>query len=123
VFIVPSFSGSGRIGESFIDPPGASVQNVVIVDRAALRLGARSFALAHELGHVLLDLPGHPDDFGVDSPNRLMDADATDASIFGPRRLTLSECEQALRQSAFGAPIPLLRPWPMTQKANDRGRF
>jgi hypothetical protein len=114
VFVVPAFSGSGRIGESFIDGPGASIQNVVIVDRAAIRLGARSFALAHELGHVLLDLAGHPDDFGVDSPSLLMDADATDASIFGPRRLTIADCERALRQSGTNAATPLLRPWPMT---------
>jgi len=114
VFVVPAFAGSGRIGESFIDAPGASIQNVVIVDRAAIRLGTRSFALAHELGHVILDLPGHPDDYGVDSPNLLMDADATDASIFGPRRLTVADCEQAVRQSGSGASTPLLRAWPMT---------
>lgn len=118
VFVVPAFSGSGRIGESFIDAPGASIQNVVIVDRAAIRLGTRSFALAHELGHVILDLPGHPDDYGVDSPNLLMDADATDASIFGPRRLTVADCEQAVRQSGSGAPTPLLRAWPMTHASD-----
>jgi len=118
VFMVPAFAGSGRIGESFIDAPGASIQNVVIVDRAAIRLGTRSFALAHELGHVILDLPGHPDDYGVDVPNLLMDADATDASIFGPRRLTVAECEQAVRQSGAGAPTPLLRAWPMTHAAD-----
>ncbi len=114
VFIVPAFSGSGRIGESFIDEPGSSIKNVVILDRAAIRAGARSFALAHELGHVLLDLPGHPDDFGVDRPSALMDADAADPSIFGPRRLAIDECERAVRQSGPGVAIPLLEPWPMT---------
>jgi hypothetical protein len=115
VFIVPAFSGAGRIGESFIDEPGSSIQNVVILDRAAIRAGARSFALAHELGHVLLDLPGHPDDFGVDRPSALMDADAADPSIFGPRRLAIDECERAVRQSGPGSAVPLLEPWPMTQ--------
>ena len=115
VFIVPAFSGAGRIGESFIDEPGSSIQNVVILDRAAIRAGARSFALAHELGHVLLDLPGHPDDFGVDRPSALMDADAADPSIFGPRRLSIDECERAVRQSGPGVAIPLLERWPMTQ--------
>jgi hypothetical protein len=115
VFIVPAFSGSGRIGESFIDEPGSSIKNVVILDRAAIRAGARSFALAHELGHVLLDLPGHPDDFGVDRPSALMDADAADPSIFGPRRLSIEDCERALRQSGPGVAIPLLEPWPMTK--------
>ncbi|HEX6767062.1 MAG TPA: hypothetical protein VF103_16310 [Polyangiaceae bacterium] len=114
LFIVPAFSGAGRIGESFIDEPGSSIQNVVILDRAAIRAGARSFALAHELGHVLLDLPGHPDDFGVDRPSALMDADAADPSIFGPRRLSIDECERAVRQSGPGVDIPLLEPWPMT---------
>lgn len=114
VFVVPSFAGAGRIGESFIDTPGSSIQNVLILDRAAIRSGARSFALAHELGHILLELPGHPDDFGVDLPSALMDADAADPSIFGPRRLSLAECERALRESGPGAPIPLLEPWPLT---------
>jgi hypothetical protein len=114
VFIVPAFSGAGRIGESFIDEPGSSIKNVVILDRAAIRAGARSFALAHELGHVLLDLPGHPDDFGVDRPSALMDADAADPSIFGPRRLSIDDCERAVRQSGPGVAIPLLEPWPMT---------
>lgn len=114
VFVVPSFAGAGRIGESFIDAPGSAIQNVVILDRAAIRSGARSFALAHELGHVLLDLPGHPDDFGVDRPSSLMDADATDPTIFGPRRLSVAECERALRESGPGAAIPLLEAWPLT---------
>jgi hypothetical protein len=120
VFVVPSFAGAGRIGESFIDAPGAAIQNVVILDRAAIRSGARSFALAHELGHVLLDLPGHPDDFGVDRPSSLMDADATDPTIFGPRRLSVAECERALRESGPGARVPLLEPWPMTGKPRQR---
>lgn len=122
VFIVPAFSGSGRIGESFIDEPGSSIKNVVILDRAAIRAGARSFALAHELGHVLLDLPGHPDDFGVDRPSALMDADAADPSIFGPRRLSIEDCERALRQSGPGVAIPLLEPWPMTNTKSPRSR-
>lgn len=114
VFIVPAFTGSGRIGESFVDTEGASIQNVIVLDRAGVRAGARSAALAHEIGHVLLDMPGHPDDYGVDSSSALMDADATDPSIFGPRRLSVAECERAVRQSGAGAPIPLLTPWPMT---------
>lgn len=115
IFVVPAFSGAGRIGESFVDGEGSSIQNVIVLDRAGIRAGARSFALAHELGHVLLDLAGHPDDYGVDSPSALMDADATDPSIFGPRRLSVAECERAVRQSGAGAPIPLLSPWPMTK--------
>jgi len=43
-----------------------------------------------------------------------MDADATDPTIFGPRRLSVAECERALRESGPGAAIPLLEAWPMT---------
>ena len=46
--------------------------------------------IAHELGHVLLQVAGHPDDFGSDLPTSLMDADAADSSIFGPRRLSVA---------------------------------
>jgi len=115
VFVVPAFAGAGRIGESFVHEPGASIQNVVILDRAGIRAGARSFVLAHELGHVLLDLPGHPDDYGVDRPSDLMDADAADPSMFGPRRLSIAECERAYRQSGSSAAAPLLTPWPLTR--------
>jgi hypothetical protein len=113
IFIVPAFGGSGRIGESFVDAERGSIQNVVILDRAGIRAGARSFALAHELGHILLDMPGHPDDFGVDRPSALMDADAADSSIFGPRRLSVAECERALLQSGPSSPLPLLSDWPL----------
>lgn len=114
VFVVPSFDQSGRIGESFIDGDGAGIQNTVIVDRSALRAGPRSYALAHELGHILLDMPGHPDDYGVDQSSSLMDSDASDASVFGPRRLSLEECERVVRESGPKARIPLLQPWPLS---------
>jgi hypothetical protein len=116
VFIVPSFDQSGRIGESFIDDDGAGIQNTVIIDRAALRAGPRSNALAHELGHILLDMPGHPDDYGVDQASSLMDSDASDASVFGPRRLDLGDCERMLRQSGPSARVPLLQPWPLAPR-------
>ena len=116
VIVIPSFARTGRIGESFIFADGGSVRNVVIIDRAAIVAGARSYTLAHELGHILLDVPGHPDDYGVDRPSDLMDADAADPTIFGPRRLSVAECERAQRQSGAGAPMPLLRPWPLIRR-------
>ncbi|MEI9951418.1 MAG: hypothetical protein WDO74_21195 [Pseudomonadota bacterium] len=118
VFVVPSFDQSGRIGESFIDDDGAGIQNTVIIDRAAVRAGPRSYALAHELGHILLNLPGHPDDYGVDQANSLMDSDASDASLFGPRRLTLADCERALLESGPSARIPIAEPWPLRHGAS-----
>lgn len=114
VLMVTAFAGGGRIGESFIEADGSSVRNVVIEDRAGVRADRASFALAHELGHVLLDMPGHPDDYGVDTPTLLMDSDAADPSAFGPRRLTVAECARALRQSGPGAPTVLLEPWPLS---------
>jgi hypothetical protein len=120
IFLIPSFAGGGRIGESFISADGGSVRNVLIEDRAGIRAGRASFALAHELGHILLDDPGHPDDFGADTPTRLMDADAASSSAFGPRRLLVEECARAVRQSGPGAPVPLLRAWPLGPLGPDR---
>jgi hypothetical protein len=114
VVVVPIFAGGGRIGESFIGSDRSSLRNVVLLDRAGVRARRSSLTLAHELGHVLLDVPGHPDDYGVDTPTRLMDADASDASPFGPRRLTIAECARVVRESGPGARMPLLSDWPVT---------
>jgi len=110
VVYVPYFSGGGRIGESFIHGDGSSVRNVVLVDRSGVRARASSHAVAHELGHVLLDVPGHPDDFGKDTPHLLMDSDASDASAYGPRRLTNDECARVLREAGPRSKAPLLEP-------------
>ena len=113
VIIVPSFTGGGRIGESFIASDLSSLRNAVLLDRAGVRARRSSLTLAHELGHVLLDMPGHPDDFGLDTPTLLMDSDASDASPFGPRRLTLDECARVVRQGGPKARVPLLTDWPV----------
>ncbi|MCC6214026.1 MAG: hypothetical protein IT376_04110 [Polyangiaceae bacterium] len=112
---VPAFMRTGRIGESFIQTDGGSIANAIVLDRAGLRVGGRSNVLAHELGHVLLDLPGHPDDFGPDTTASLMDADAADPTLFGPRKLSLAECRRALIESGPSADAPLLVPWPLTR--------
>ena len=109
--VIPFFSGGGRIGESFIASDGSSMRNVVIIDRAGVRARRTSLTLAHELGHVILDEPGHPDDYGLDTPTLLMDSDASDSSPFGPRRLTVDECARAVRQSGPTARLPLLSEW------------
>ncbi len=113
VIIVPSFTGGGRIGESFIASDLSSLRNAVLLDRAGVRARRSSLTLAHELGHVLLDMPGHPDDYGLDTPTLLMDSDASDASPFGPRRLTLDECARVVRQAGPKARVPLLADWPI----------
>lgn len=112
--VIPFFSGGGRIGESFIASDGSSMRNVVIIDRAGVRARRTSLTLAHELGHVILDEPGHPDDYGIDTPTLLMDSDASDSSPFGPRRLTVDECGRAIRQSGPSARLPLLTEWKLT---------
>jgi hypothetical protein len=114
VFVVPFFAGGGRIGESFIGSDLSSVRNVVLLDRAGIRARRSSLTLAHELGHVLLDLPGHPDDYGVDTPTWLMDSDASDASPFGPRRLAVEECARMVRESGPTGRAPLLADWRLT---------
>jgi hypothetical protein len=111
VFVVPSFGGDARIGESFIFTEHGAIRNVVVEDRAGLRAQRASFTLAHEIGHVLLDQPGHPDDFLGDMPTSLMDADAVNATSFGPRRLSVSECARAQRQSGPRSLPRLLGPW------------
>ncbi len=112
VLVVPGFERGTRIGESFIVSPGSSLSSSVIIDRSAIAAGARSFALAHELGHVFMAMPGHPDDFGVDQSWSLMDADVADGTIFGPRRLSLADCERAVIQSGPNALTPVLEAVP-----------
>jgi hypothetical protein len=112
VLYVPFFAGGGRVGESFIYGDGSSVKNVVLLDRSGIRTRRSSHAVAHELGHALLDVPGHPDDFGTDTPSLLMDSDASDASVYGPRRLMVEECARVLVESGPRGKIPLLESWP-----------
>ncbi len=121
VLVIPTFGLVGRIGESFIARDGSGLGSSVIVDRAGIRAGAKSFTLAHELGHVLLDVAGHPDDFGVDQPGSLMDSDASDDSELGPRRLSLDDCERAYLQSGPDSPVRLLTPWPLLEGAGVQG--
>jgi hypothetical protein len=91
------------------------VRNVVLLDRAGIRARRSSLTLAHELGHVFLNMPGHPDDFGLDTPTMLMDSDASDASPFGPRRLTTSDCARVVREAGPRARVPLFSEWPLTR--------
>ena len=116
VYVVPGFGRGGRIGESFILSDHGSLASVVILDRAGMRPSRASLTLAHEVGHVLLDDPGHPDDFALDTPTALMDADASDATAFGPRRLSLGECRRAWRQSGPTSPVRLLSPWSLSDR-------
>lgn len=118
--IVPSFATAGRIGESFIPSDDGTAIRAIIEDRAGVRADLVSFALAHELGHVLLDVPGHTDDHGTDTPTRLMDSDAADPSAFGPRRLSVDECVRAFRSSGAKSRSPVLFPVVAAKKKRAR---
>jgi hypothetical protein len=120
VYLVPSFAGGGRIGESFIGSDSPSMRNVILMDRAGVRARKSSLTLAHELGHVLLNAPDHPDDYGVDTPTLLMDSDASDASAFGPRRLTEAECARVVREAGPAARVPLLSRWALSPIAKPK---
>lgn len=109
---ISAFESGGRIGETFIGGDTAGLRNLIIVDRGGLRASNAAHTLAHELGHVLLDIPGHPDDYGLDTPSLLMDSDAANPTAFGPLRLSVAECERAVLQSGPGAPVQMIAPWP-----------
>jgi hypothetical protein len=111
VIVVPSFDEEQRIGESFMAGEHGSLRGLVVLDRTGLKAGDLSLTLAHELGHILLNEPGHPDAWGADTPTQLMDSDALDPTIFGPRRLSLAECQRAWRESGTGGRSPFLVPW------------
>jgi hypothetical protein len=114
VMFIPAFASGDRIGESFIQNDMSSVRDIVLIDRAGVRARRMSATLAHEIGHVLMNAPGHPDDYGLDTPTLLMDSDGADASPFGPRRLTLDECARAVREAGPKSRVPLLTSWPLT---------
>lgn len=111
IVVVPAFTRDRRLGESFIVADETRFANTLVLSYAAFTLGARSQTLAHELGHVLLQQPGHPDDFGRDRSWLLMDSDALDASPLGPRRLTIEDCDRAVEKSGPQSAIPLLVEW------------
>lgn len=111
LLVISAFARGGRIGESFIGTDRSSLRNALIIDRAGVRVARASYTLAHEVGHVFLDVPGHPDDFGWDTPTLLMDSDGADLTAFGPRRLLVSDCERAWVHAGPGAAVPLLRAW------------
>lgn len=95
IFVVNHFSRQSRQGEAFIGQANPPMRNVVILDRAGLIHRDRAWTLAHELGHILLAEALHPDNWGPDEPYRLMDADSNRGTVYGPKRLTLGECQRA----------------------------
>jgi len=110
VFLVNRFVNRDRQGEAFIEADGSSLANTLIFDRNAVRYERQAWVQAHELGHVLLDEAFHPDNLGADRPWLLMDADARQGRVTGPKRLSDEECAKARRRSGPGAFPVLLKP-------------
>jgi hypothetical protein len=109
VFLVNRFVNRARQGEAFIEADGSSMANTLIFDRNAVRFERQAWVQAHELGHILLDEAFHPDNIGVDRPWLLMDADARQGRVVGPKRVSDEECRKARRRSGPAAHPPLLR--------------
>lgn len=112
LYIVNRFEGRTRQGEAFIEGDRGALANTVILDRRGLEQQRTAFTQAHEIGHVLLDQPFHPDDVGDPVPWRLMSAGAADPTLRGPRRLTADECARARDRSGVNARPTLLRRHP-----------
>jgi hypothetical protein len=110
LFIINQFTGATRQGEAFIADPAGAITNVVVIDRNGLKHAPLAWTLAHELGHVLMDDPLHPDNIGPDRPWLLMDADSGRGTVDGPKRLRDQDC-QRMREAAKRARAPLLYPY------------
>jgi hypothetical protein len=111
LFVINRFAGGGRQGEAFIEHDHGMVMNALVLDRTGIRQTRQAWTQSHEAGHVLLDDPYHPDNFGPDRPWLLMDADASLAAVDGPKRLTHEECERIRRESGVAASPALLARW------------
>jgi hypothetical protein len=110
LFVVNRFEFATRQGEAFIASGQGPIANAVVIDRNGLRQAPLAWTLAHELGHVLLDDPMHPDNVGPDRPWLLMDADNGRGTVNGPKRLRPEECARVRRVSG-SASFPLLVPY------------
>jgi hypothetical protein len=107
IFVVNQFTAATRQGEAFIADPAGPITNSVVIDRNGLRHAPLAWTLAHELGHVLMNDPLHPDNVGPDRPWLLMDADSGRGTVDGPKRLRPADC-QRMRETARRARYPLL---------------
>jgi len=111
IFIVNKFTAGSRQGEAFIRSSGGPMVNTVILDRNGVRQQRLAWTQAHEIGHVLLNQPYHPDNVGSDRPWLLMDADNSQGVVTGPKRLSVEDCERMLRENDDRALFPLLKPY------------
>jgi hypothetical protein len=118
LFVINRFAGGGRQGEAFIEHDRGMIRNALILDRTGISQTRQAWTQSHEAGHVLLDDPYHPDNFGPDRPWLLMDADASLGAVEGPKRLTKEECERLHSESGLGASPPLVERWDVLPAEN-----
>ncbi len=112
VILINHFVNPDRQGEAFIESDVSNMANTLIFDRNAVRYQRQAWVQAHELGHVLMDEPFHPDNLGPDRSYLLMDSDARQGRVTGPKRLSDVECKRARRRSGPGAQPVVLVPAP-----------
>lgn len=122
VLIVNRFARGSRQGEAFIESSDGPIANAVLIDRNGLSQLQSAWTLAHELGHVLLDEPLHPDNVGPDQPWLLMDSDSSRGTVLGPKRVTRRECQRVRRVSGPSAVPALLSPYDPRGDAGPGGK-
>lgn len=120
IFVVNQFTAATRQGEAFIADPAGPITNSVVIDRNGLRHAPLAWTLAHELGHVLMNDPLHPDNVGPDRPWLLMDADSGRGTVDGPKRLRAADC-QRMRETSRRARFPLLSAFDRADDAAEGG--
>jgi hypothetical protein len=120
LFIINRFTHGTRQGEAFIAQSSGPITNSLVLDRNGLRQRQTAWTLAHELGHVLLNQPLHPDNVGADVPMLLMDSDNNRGTVNGPKRLLPNECLRVRYESEARAVPPLLRAYD-ARKTRPRG--
>lgn len=111
LFIVNRFTHGTRQGEAFIPASSGPIVGSVVLDRNGLRQRKTAWTMAHELGHVLLNQPLHPDNVGADVPMLLMDSDNNRGTVHGPKRLLPAECQRVRYASGVRAHPSLLFPY------------
>ena len=121
LFIVNRFTHGTRQGEAFISASSGPILNSVVLDRNGLRQRQTAWTMAHELGHVLLNQPLHPDNVGADNPALLMDSDNSRGTVNGPKRLLPGDCLRVRRESEIRADPPMLHPYDARPTKRESG--
>ena len=121
LFIVNRFTHGTRQGEAFISASSGPILNSVVLDRNGLRQRQTAWTMAHEIGHVLLNQPLHPDNVGPDNPALLMDSDNSRGTVNGPKRLLPGDCLRVRHESEDRADPPLLHPYDPRPEKREAG--